>query len=129
MAIRELLYLGESTVSGSQLRWVSALLVMLLGWFRADTVAGLTRRDVRFARDGSLLITLRRMKGRREFQRQPGLVQIPPAPDGHPRQRILDVIRATLLLDPDTFTKISGAMPAPSQASRFLTEKFRELVP
>eukprot|EP01052_Picozoa_sp_SAG31_P084169 SAG31_NODE_44440_length_262_cov_28.036810_1_plen_54_part_10 len=46
IAVRRLLRLGESTDSVETLRWVAVLIVMLLGWFRADTMAGLRQGDV-----------------------------------------------------------------------------------
>eukprot|EP01052_Picozoa_sp_SAG31_P004473 SAG31_NODE_186_length_20918_cov_26.890917_1_plen_193_part_00 len=89
---------------------------------------GLSRQ--RFARDGSLLVTVTRMKGRPDFKRQPGLVQIPPAPRGHPRQSVLDIIRTVLLLDPTAFNTVSDTLcNGTKKPSVLLTEKFRELVP
>ena len=132
VAVRYLLFLGESNL-GLDLLWTASLLLMLLCWFRASTVAGLRGGDVRFAADGSLLVVARVVKGRPELVARPALMQIPPAPAGHPRARVLNVIRRLLQSRPTGFADVRvmcGQRRALStNASARLTAEFRRLVP
>ena len=68
--------LGQ-TAGAVDLLWICALLLMMLCWFRAATVAGLRAGDVQFVANGSLLVTVWEVKGRPEFRTQLGLVEIP----------------------------------------------------
>eukprot|EP01050_Picozoa_sp_SAG11_P033451 SAG11_NODE_11371_length_765_cov_1.138138_1_plen_119_part_00 len=116
----ELLALGETTDSRDDLFWVCVLLLMLLCWFRADTMAGIRRGDVRFARDSSLVVTVRKMKGRPEFVRRPGLVQVPPAGPCHPRGRIFVVLHRLLDVEPDAIAGLRQLLPRPGARDRSL---------
>jgi hypothetical protein len=132
IALRRLVDIGEA---GSQqdLFWVCVLLVMLLGWFRASTMQGIRQGDVRFARDGSLLVSVRKMKGRPDLLRAPGLVQIPDAPPGHPRHRVFSVLHSLLDVEPDALARLAQLLPATGRnradAATRITAEFRRLVP
>eukprot|EP01050_Picozoa_sp_SAG11_P006801 SAG11_NODE_544_length_8629_cov_3.550229_1_plen_164_part_00 len=98
-----------------------------------STVVGLRAGDVRFVADGSLLVVARHVKGRPELVAQPALMQIPPAPPGHPRARVLYVIQRLLQSRPTGFADVRilcGQRTALSgNAAVRLTTEFRRLVP
>jgi hypothetical protein len=131
IALRRLVQIGQ-VAAGRDLFWVCVILVMLLGWFRADTMAGLQPGDVRFAADGSFLVSVRRMKGRPEFRRRPALIQLPPAQSPHPRGVIFAVLRRLLGRHPDALAEGLGlAFRGQSEAAAAgrITAEFRRLVP
>ena len=132
IAIRRLVRLG-ATAGRRDLVWICALLVMLLCWFRASTVAGFRPGDVRFDADGDLLITVRQVKGRPEMKVRPGLLHIPRAARGHPRAEIFRVLHRVLDRDPDALCLVGRTVSARKQggaaAANRLTKEFRRLVP
>ena len=66
---------GELAV-GRVLAWAALLIVQLLGWFRAMTLAGFQPGDVWFDNAGNLNIRVRFLKMRKEMEAEPGLVDI-----------------------------------------------------
>ena len=78
-----LIRVGASSTDPTLLDFVANHLLMLLGWFRADTMAGMRDGDVRFDAFGNLNILIRHMKFRPEYRATPGLMTIPPGPDAH----------------------------------------------
>eukprot|EP01052_Picozoa_sp_SAG31_P053941 SAG31_NODE_14084_length_828_cov_0.978052_1_plen_164_part_01 len=60
--------------------------LLLLFWFRADTIAGYQLGDIAFTQDGAMVFTIRRLK-RRAAERQPFVKSIPPPTN--PTQHLL----------------------------------------
>jgi hypothetical protein len=123
---------------GDELQWVALFMVMLLGWFRADTVAGLEPGDCAFAPDGALVLCVRRMKGRPDLRTRPKLLNVPAGRTaGHVRSRVFSVIRRALEADPLFYTalrqeELAGlarreANPGESLAATIATRKLRDL--
>eukprot|EP01047_Picozoa_sp_COSAG01_P036950 COSAG01_NODE_2908_length_6880_cov_42.122401_3_plen_297_part_00 len=76
-ATRSVIEQGERAV-GQDLGWLALLVVQLLCWLRADSVAGLQRGDVCVRGDGGYLsVAIRYMKNRPEFRSAPGLIEMP----------------------------------------------------
>jgi hypothetical protein len=133
IAIRRLVDIGRSC-GRRDLVWVCALLLMLLCWFRAATVAGLQPGDVRFDADGNLNVSARSVKGRPEFKQRPALIQIRRATEkGHPRRSIFKVLHRLLDREPDALCVVGESVSASARggatAANKLTTEFRRLVP
>jgi hypothetical protein len=130
-----LVELGESRLASNEtLFWVGVFILQLFGWLRGDSVHGFQPGDVVLSPAGWLLLSIRRMKGRPEFVQQPGLVSIPPAPAGHPRARLVAIIRRCFDLDPTWYCVLARAdlsdisvKPGESAAAMFLTRRLRAL--
>jgi hypothetical protein len=132
--------LGRGLVcGGDELAWVAIFMLMLLGWFRADTMAGVSQPgDCEFAGDGSLMMVVRRMKGRPDLKTRPKLVVIPPGgTPGHVRSRVFLVLRRAFAADPMFFATLRHAEleglarreaePGQSLAANIATRKLRVL--
>ena len=57
--------------------WAALLIVQMLDWFQAMTLAGFQPGDVWFDNAGNLNIRVRFMKMRKEIETEPGLVFVP----------------------------------------------------
>ena len=132
IAIRRLVQIGQSA-TGDDLFWVCSLLVLFLCWFRAATLAGVRPGDVRFARNGAFMVSVREVKGRPELRDRPALVEIPDAPPGHPRHEVFGVLHRLLDSSPDALCRLGRLVSARAQggatAANKLTAEFRRLVP
>ena len=131
-AVRRLIERGE-TVHGVQLARCCCLVVQLLGWLRADSVAGMRPGDIAFDEAGALVLLIRWMKLRPAFKLNPGVIQIPAAGwPAHWRARAFGVLRRGLAL-PRHFLFTLTSLPPPSKeggayAAGGLTGWLRELV-
>jgi hypothetical protein len=132
IALRRLVQLGRAA-EGEDLFWVCCLLVMMLCWFRAATMAMIQPGDVRFGRDGTLLVSVRGVKGRPAFLTQPALIQIKPARPGHPRHEVFAVLHRLLDADPNALAqlgrRVSPRARGGEAAAALLTGALRRLVP
>jgi hypothetical protein len=115
--------------------WVAIFVVQLLGWLRGDSVFGFAAGDVVLSPAGWLLISVRKMKHRPEFLDQPGLIAIPPAPEGHPRAKLIGILRRASDIDPLWYCRLESADLAgvrvksgESAPAMFLTRKLRDMV-
>ena len=131
-AVKTLFARGEVAV-GRLLAWCALLVLQLLGWFRAMTIAGLQRGDVYFGVTGELYVRVRYMKMRKIMEREPGLLMIPAAPAGHWRARALAILhRADILCPGWECTLADRCKPGErggSVASNLLSQQLRTLVP
>ena len=133
-ALLTLIALGQSAV-GENLNWIANLLLQLIGWFRADTMAGLRAGDVTIDNFGHLNVLIRHMKFRPAYRTQPGLMTIPPGPADQPlhaRNVVFAILRRAMDADPSVFSMI-GRRVSPSEtngatAAQLVTDKLRELV-
>lgn len=125
--------------TGDTLSWIATFMLMLLGWFRADTMAGVyLPGDVAFGGDGSLVVIVRRMKGRPDLRTCPKVIVIPPGDTvGHVRSRVFTVLRRAVAADAFYFATLHRAeadglarrlaKPGESYAASICTDKLREL--
>eukprot|EP01050_Picozoa_sp_SAG11_P032323 SAG11_NODE_10455_length_830_cov_5.354309_1_plen_148_part_00 len=105
IALRRLVQLGRAA-EGEDLFWICCLLVMMLCWFRVATLAMIQPGNVRFGRDGTLLMSVRGVKGRPEFLNQSALIQIKPSRQWHPRHEVLKVLHRLLDADPNALAAL-----------------------
>jgi hypothetical protein len=131
-AVRNVIERGELAV-GRVLAWAALLIVQLLGWFRAMTLAGFQPGDVWFDNAGNLNIRVRFMKMRKEMEAEPGLVLVPAARQGHWRARALDVLRRAFALCPGwecvLADRCTPSERGGSVAATLLSQQLRTLVP
>jgi hypothetical protein len=128
---------GESPLtSDADLVWIGTFVLQLFGWLRADSVAGFTPGDIVLSPAGWLVIAVRKMKHRSEFSVQPGMISIPPAPAGHPRARLLSVLRRCFRQLPASWycslarcdLSAVSVRTGESASAQFLTLQLRRLV-
>ena len=133
-ALLKLIVLGQSAV-GLELDWIANLLLQTVGWFRADTMAGLRADDVTFDEFGFLNILIRHMKFRPEYRTRPGLMTVPPGPVDQPlhaRNAVFAILRRALNANPAVFSMV-GRLVSPAEANgaaaaQLITDKLREIV-
>ena len=129
-----LLRTALSSTDGAALDRIANHLLMLLGWFRADTMAGLRDGDVSFDAFGHLNVLIRHMKMRPEYRARPGLMTISPGPSAspsHTRCIVFWILQQALLRNPSVFSWV-GRQVSPSDrngetASMLLTADLRAL--
>ena len=133
-ALLTLIALGQSAV-GENLSWIANLLLQLIGWFRADTMAGLRAGDVTIDNFGHLNVLIRHMKFRPAYRTQPGLMTIPPGPADQPlhtRNVVFAIFRRAMDADPSVFSmigrRVSPTATNGAAAAQLITDKLRELV-
>jgi hypothetical protein len=106
VVIRRIIDLGRSA-TGPMLRRLGLLVIQLLCWLRADSIAGFRDGDVAFDYVGGLTMMVRFMKMRPGFRDQPGLIQVAAAAPWHWRGRAFIVLRQALQLEPDFVSDLS----------------------
>jgi hypothetical protein len=134
-AVQRVIELGERE-RGIRLGWLCLLTVQLLGWLRADSLAGLQKGDVVAGVDGRVQMAIRYMKNRPEFRVHPGMIDMA-APDGdstrrHWRVRAAHVLRRGEQLYPRWETLLSDLVSNPNDkngatASSVMTGWLRKL--
>jgi hypothetical protein len=121
---------------GEDLDFIGTSLVQLLGWLRGNTVGGFQRGDVKIDQYGYLNVTVRLMKMRPEFKVHPGLISIPPPPDGdrhHARARAFAVLRRCFAANPTFYLAVRQSVEpvfvqtGEDKAAALLTKRLRTL--
>lgn len=132
-AVRRVIELGERAW-GNELRRCGVLVVQLLCWLRADSMAGMRAGDVAFDDAGALVVLVRWMKMRPDFKTNPGVISIAPGQwPRHWRARALSVVRRCLQLEGAHFLTVLTVLAPPAKqggayAAGVLTGWVRELV-
>eukprot|EP01052_Picozoa_sp_SAG31_P016359 SAG31_NODE_1080_length_10027_cov_8.417204_4_plen_249_part_00 len=81
-------------VPDADLQLVGIFVLQILGWLRADSIAGFELGGVVLDDAVELTMAVRRMKMRPAFVTQPGLIHIPPGDSAvHPRSRLFAILR------------------------------------
>jgi len=131
-AVVKLVVEGE-VASGIDLGWRALMILMLLCWLRADSVAGLQKGDCVLTADLAVTVAVRHMKMRPEFRTNPGIIEIAaPATDPrHWRRRAVNVLRRASSRYPGWVTLLSDRVTPSnkggSAAAGIMTAELRRL--